>query len=71
LPGVRPEESPAVGDTPYDVESAAKSGVRTIGLRTGPFDDHALPAAAASPIYDSVAKLLTSLAEAPFFNEIT
>jgi HAD superfamily hydrolase (TIGR01509 family) len=68
LPGVRPEEALAICDRPYDIESAAKSGVRTIGLRTGPFDEHALTAACAVTIFDSVEKLLTSLAESPFFN---
>jgi phosphoglycolate phosphatase-like HAD superfamily hydrolase len=32
----------AVGDTPYDVEAAAKCNVRTIALRSGGFTDERL-----------------------------
>jgi HAD superfamily hydrolase (TIGR01509 family) len=67
LPSVRAEEALAVGDTPYDVESAAKCGIRTIALRTGPFDDRAFEAAGALAIYDSVADLLADLPQSPFF----
>src|ERR1700710_817185 len=35
----------AVGDTPYDVEAAAKCGVRTIAVRSGGFTDQQLRAA--------------------------
>jgi phosphoglycolate phosphatase-like HAD superfamily hydrolase len=37
----------AVGDTPYDVEAAAKCSVRTIALRSGGFSDEQLAAAGA------------------------
>ena len=46
-----------VGDTPYDIEAAAKVGIRTIALRCGGWwDDDALDEAMA--IYDDPADLL-------------
>ena len=45
-----------LGDTPYDVEAAAKAGVRAIALRSGGHPDSALEGALA--IYDDVADLL-------------
>lgn len=48
----------AVGDTPYDVESAGRCGIATIALRSGGFDDDALRAAGAAVLYDDVATLL-------------
>ena len=63
LHGVDAGEAVAVGDTPYDVESAGKCGIRTIGLRSGGFPDEALGDAVA--IYDDVAALLAGYAESP------
>lgn len=47
-----------VGDTPYDVEAAAKCGIRTIALRSGGFSDDVLRAAGAIRLYDDAAALL-------------
>ena len=50
------EEALMVGDTPYDIEAAGRSGVRTIALRCGGWwDDAALMGAVA--IYDDPAAL--------------
>ena len=56
LAGVDPADAVVVGDTPYDVEAAAKAGMRAVAVRSGGFDDAALSGAVA--IYDDVADLL-------------
>ena len=50
-----------VGDTPYDVEAAARAGVRVIGFRSGGWRDKDL--AGAIEIYDGPADLLTNYAK--------
>jgi len=47
-----------VGDSPYDIEAAAKLGMRTIAVRSGGSDDDTLRKAGAVAIYDSPADLL-------------
>lgn len=49
-------EAVMIGDTPYDIEAAARAGVRAIALRCGGWDDAHLRGAAA--IYDDPAELL-------------
>ena len=49
-------EAIMLGDTPYDVQAAAKAGVRAIALRSGGHPDTALSGSLA--IYDDVAELL-------------
>jgi membrane protein len=56
--GADPAEVIVVGDTPYDVEAAAKCGIAAIALRSGKFSDDALNAAGAIAIYDDAAALL-------------
>ena len=56
LAGVDPADAVVVGDTPYDVEAAAKAGMRAVAVRSGGFDDAALSGAVA--IHDDVADLL-------------
>ncbi|USI71915.1 HAD family hydrolase [Sphingomonas morindae] len=63
--GVAPEEALAIGDTPYDVEAAARSGVATVALLSGPFDEEALRAAGAIALYADAAALLAGLEESP------
>jgi len=58
---ITPKYCLAVGDTPYDVESALQCGVRTIGVRTGPFSARALLTAGAIAVKDSVAKIAADL----------
>jgi phosphoglycolate phosphatase-like HAD superfamily hydrolase len=45
-----------IGDTPYDVEAAARADVRAIAFRCGGWDDASLEGAA--QIYDGPADLL-------------
>ena len=54
--GAQPEESLMLGDTPYDVQAAARAGVGTIALRSGGWSDTALQGAVA--LYDDVEDLL-------------
>ena len=52
-----------VGDTPYDVEAAARAGVAAIGFRSGGWHDRDLAGAIA--IYDGPWDLLAALDESP------
>lgn len=65
LDGVRAEEAIVVGDTPYDVEAAAKAGMRTVGLLSGGFTEKALRGAGAVAIYRDVSDLLEHYDESP------
>lgn len=59
------EEVLVVGDTPYDIEAAAKCGIRTVALRSGKFSDEALKKAGALCLYDDVAALLADYDGSP------
>lgn len=61
--GVRANQAVVVGDTPYDIEAAAKCGVRAVAVRSGGFDERAL--AGAVRRYDDVAALLRGFALSP------
>lgn len=54
-----------VGDTPYDVEAAAKCGIGTVALRSGKFADAALREAGAIAVYDDVAALVLDFDNSP------
>lgn len=56
--GLKPYECLAMGDTPYDAESAGKAGVRTIGVTTGGWSKEDLLAAGCVEAYDGCADLL-------------
>ena len=56
--GLTPPECIALGDTPYDAESAGKAGVRTIGVTTGGWSKEELMDAGCVEAYDGVADLL-------------
>ena len=60
-----PDEVLAIGDTPYDIEAAAKSGIRTIAVRSGKFADEALVKAGPASLYDDVAALLAGYDQSP------
>jgi HAD superfamily hydrolase (TIGR01549 family) len=47
-----------VGDTPYDVESAARAGLKCIGLRTGGYSEAELVEAGAALVVDGPEDLL-------------
>jgi len=61
--GVGPREAVLIGDTPYDIASAARAGVSTIAFRSGGWKDRDLEGAIA--IYDHPADLMSRLTESP------
>lgn len=63
--GVETGEAIAVGDSPYDVEAAARAGLRTVGLLSGGFPERALEAAGCVAIYPDAAELLARLDTSP------
>ncbi len=60
-----PAETLVVGDTPYDVQAAAKAGMRTVGLLSGGFTQEALRGAGAAAVYRDVSDLLDRYDESP------
>ena len=58
--GLKPYECIALGDTPYDAESAGKAGVRTIGVTTGGWSKEELLAAGCVEAYEGAADLLAN-----------
>jgi HAD superfamily hydrolase (TIGR01509 family) len=60
---VGPREAVMIGDTPYDIASAARAGVSTIALRSGGWKDVDLEGAVA--IYDHPQDLLTQIDRSP------
>ena len=63
--GVAADRAVAVGDTPYDAESAGRAGVRTIGVLSGGFAEHALREAGAVEIYRDAGDLLARFDGSP------
>lgn len=57
------EHTHMIGDTPYDIEAAARAGVGLIALRCGGWKDHDLQGALA--IYDDPADLLEHYDDSP------
>ena len=57
--GVDAEHPLAIGDTPYDVEAAAKCGVAAIALRSGGFTDERLDAAGAAAVEPDIDALFS------------
>lgn len=58
-------ETMAVGDSPYDVLSAGRNSVRTIGLLSGGFSELALEEAGAVSVYHSVKDLYENYGQSP------
>jgi HAD superfamily hydrolase (TIGR01549 family) len=58
-------EAVMVGDTPWDVEAARKTGVETICVVTGGFSEQELRDAGAVAVYESVEELRKRLEETP------
>ena len=54
-----------IGDTPFDIEAAAKLGIGAIGFRSGGFPDEALLRAGAIALYDGPADLLARYESSP------
>jgi HAD superfamily hydrolase (TIGR01509 family) len=63
--GVSAEAAVLVGDTRWDVEAAARCGVRTIGVRSGGHTELELMDAGALAVFDSVGHLLRHLDDSP------
>lgn len=68
LGGLDPARALAVGDTPYDAQSAGRAGIRTIAVRCGGFPRPDLRAAGAIAIFEGPADLLARYEESPFFS---
>jgi HAD superfamily hydrolase (TIGR01509 family) len=60
-----PSETLAIGDTPYDVESALRAGIKTLALRSGGFSDEVLADAGAPYVYASVKELFDNFEISP------
>ena len=58
-------ETLAIGDTPYDVESALKSDIKTIALRSGGVSEETLANAGALYIFASVKELFEHYESSP------
>jgi len=61
--GLRPAETLALGDTPYDAEAAGKAGVWTIGVTTGGWSRQELLDAGCIEVYQDVSELLDRFEE--------
>jgi HAD superfamily hydrolase (TIGR01509 family) len=59
------DEAVLVGDTPWDVEAASRSGIETICVMTGGFSEQELRDAGAAAVFESVAVLRQRLDETP------
>jgi FMN phosphatase YigB (HAD superfamily) len=60
-----PRDVVVVGDTHYDIEAAAKAGMRTIGMLCGGFPEDVLRGAGAIAIYRDPAHLLADYDTSP------
>ena len=65
LSSLEASEVIVVGDTPYDIEAAAKCGIAAVGVRSGKFKDETLRGAGAVALYDDVAALLADFEDSP------
>lgn len=60
-----PGDAVAVGDSPYDVEAAARAGVVTVGVLSGGFPQRELEEAGCVAVYQDCAELLARLPATP------
>ena len=63
--GLDPSEALVVGDTVWDIEAAAKLGLKVVGVVTGGIGRLELEEAGAIAVYDDVAQLLVQLDRSP------
>ena len=68
--GIEPRNIIAVGDTRYDVESAAKAGMETIGLSCGGSSPAELRAAGCVALYRNPADLLKHYSRSPIAHRL-
>lgn len=52
LADVNPDEAVVVGDTPYDMQAAARVGLRAVGVRSGGFPSEQLLESGAAALFD-------------------
>lgn len=67
--GLKATDCIALGDTPYDAESAGKAGLRTIGVETGGWTHDELMNAGCVEVYASVAELLQRIDDSAIIHE--
>lgn len=65
--GLPPEEVVMIGDTPYDIQAAARLGIGTIALRCGGFSSQDLADAIA--VYNDPQDLTNDLDDSPIFGK--
>ncbi|MFF9688421.1 HAD family hydrolase [Streptomyces sp. NPDC014623] len=66
LAGVSVDRAVFVGDSVWDMEAAARAGVRSVALLSGGIPRADLERAGAGMVYRNVAELLAHLADSPF-----
>jgi HAD superfamily hydrolase (TIGR01509 family) len=66
----KPANVLALGDTPYDAESAGKAGIRTIGVTTGGWSRQELLDAGCIEVYKDVAELLERFDQSALMNYV-
>lgn len=66
--GLSPEETMALGDTPWDAQSAGRAGVRTIGVESGGWAEEDLRRAGCIEVYRDAAAMLASLKSSKLIN---
>jgi HAD superfamily hydrolase (TIGR01509 family) len=60
------DQAIVIGDSPYDAEAAAKTGIRSIGVLSGAFPEQSLRDAGCIAVYPGPAGLLANLDTSPF-----
>ncbi len=64
--GLQPEEAMVLGDTPWDLEAAAKAGIPAVAVTCGGWKVEQLKAAGAIEVYRDPADLLRNFEHSPF-----
>jgi len=67
--GLKAKDCIALGDTPYDAESAGRAGLRTIGVETGGWTHDELMDAGCVEVYASVSDLLSRIENSAIVRE--
>lgn len=57
LTGIAPADALVIGDSPFDVQAAARAGMKCVGVLTGGFGERELVEAGAIAVYQDVADL--------------
>jgi HAD superfamily hydrolase (TIGR01509 family) len=63
---VKPAEAIALGDTPWDIQAAGKTGIATVAVTSGGWAEDQLYAAGAIAVYDGVAKIAETFEQSEF-----